>query len=98
MDLLQRSAVESGYVRYRDTPVPSRAVMAEELSLPDVLALIESTTGKTIAASTWRAYVARGQAPKPTRRVGREPLYSTEEIEQWIAGRPGRGSRTDLRP
>lgn len=71
--------------------------MAEELSLPEVLALIERKLPKPIKASTWRSYVARDQAPKPVRYQGREPLYAAEEIENWIAERPGRGARTDLR-
>lgn len=41
-----------------------------------------------IAPSTWRAYVARGQAPQPDRRIGREPLWSPRTIERWQASRP----------
>ncbi|WP_257886316.1 helix-turn-helix transcriptional regulator [Rhodococcoides fascians] len=75
------------------------AVMdADELSLAEVLTLIERRTGKAITSSTWRSYVARGQAPKPIRRISNAPLYSQKAIEQWIADRPGSGARTDLRP
>jgi predicted DNA-binding transcriptional regulator AlpA len=69
-----------------------------ELTLSEVLTLIEASTGKAIASSTWRSYVARGQAPKPARHLSRTPLYSREDIEAWIAGRPGSGARTDLYP
>lgn len=72
--------------------------LADALTLADVLALIEDRTGKAITSSTWRSYVARGQAPKPKRRISNAPLYSREDIEQWIADRPGSGARTDLRP
>ena len=72
--------------------------LAPELSLSEVLTLIETKTGKPLARSTWRSYVARGQAPAPVRYLGREPLYSTHTITQWIEQRPGRGARTDLRP
>ncbi|MDJ0363132.1 transcriptional regulator [Rhodococcus sp. H29-C3] len=68
----------------------------EELTLPQVLTRIEERMGKKIAASTWRSYVARDQAPKPVRRVGREPMFAGADIEEWIKERPGRGARTDL--
>lgn len=46
-----------------------------------------------ITASTWSAYVTRGQAPKPT---GFDPqtglrVWDARKIEEWIAKRPGRG-------
>lgn len=69
----------------------------DELTVADVLALIEAETGKALSSSTWRAYVARGQAPKPARHISRTPLYERSDIEQWIRDRPGSGSRTDLR-
>jgi len=50
-----------------------------------------------ITADTWSAYVSRGQAPGPVERVGRTPLWDAEQIEAWVASRPGRGARTDLR-
>ena len=72
--------------------------LADLLSPADVLALIEDRTGRAITSSTWRSYVARGQAPKPVRRISNAPLYSRDDIEQWITDRPGSGARTDLRP
>ncbi|OAK54003.1 helix-turn-helix transcriptional regulator [Rhodococcoides kyotonense] len=71
--------------------------MPDELTTADVLALIEDKTGKAISAKTWSSYVTRGQAPKPARHLSRTPLFSREDIEQWIANRPGSGARTDLR-
>lgn len=48
-----------------------------------------------IQPGTWRSYVARGQAPKPTRHLDqRTPLWSAAEVRAWQ--RPGRGARTDL--
>ncbi|MGY4963551.1 helix-turn-helix transcriptional regulator [Streptomyces sp. 900105245] len=44
-----------------------------------------------VQPSTWRGYVARGQAPAGSRRVGREPAWRLEEILQWQATRPGPG-------
>lgn len=41
---------------------------------------------RCIGHSTWRSYVARGQAPAPIGRVGREPLWSPADIEAWVAG------------
>lgn len=39
--------------------------------------------GRSISASTWRSYVARGQAPQPSDRVGREPLWDPADIIAW---------------
>jgi len=44
----------------------------------------------------WRGYVTRGQAPEPASRVGWTPLWDEEQIETWVAERPGQGTRTDL--
>lgn len=49
-----------------------------------------------ISASTWRSYVARGQAPQPAERIGRTPLWGREEVDAWVTARPGAGTRTDL--
>lgn len=61
------------------------------ISIQEVLDLIEERRGKRIAKSTWRSYVAREQAPKPVKYQGREPMYSEDEIREWIDQRPGRG-------
>lgn len=45
-----------------------------------------------VGAGTWRAYVARDQAPAST-----GDGWLSSEVDEWIARRPGRGSRTDLR-
>jgi hypothetical protein len=50
--------------------------------------------GRPIAASTWTAYVARGDAPAPDRRFGRSPAWSPRTIRQWQAQRRGRGWRS----
>ena len=44
--------------------------------------------GRSIAASTWRAYVARQQAPQP-RHIGRTALWQPDEIRAWHARRTG---------
>lgn len=45
-----------------------------------------------VKPSTWRGWVARGQAPKPSRRLdARTPLWSKAEVEEWHSQRPGRG-------
>lgn len=52
-----------------------------------------------IKPATWRAYVARGQAPQPQGfdpDTGRRD-WSAEAVAQWAATRPGSGARTDLR-
>ncbi|MDJ0363148.1 transcriptional regulator [Rhodococcus sp. H29-C3] len=72
--------------------------MSDELTIAEVLALIEDKTGKAMPAKTWSSYVARGQAPKPARHLSRTPLFAREDIEHWIDNRPGSGARTDLPP
>lgn len=41
--------------------------------------------------STWRAYVARGQAPAPVAAVGRSKLWDAQQVREWATARPGRG-------
>lgn len=48
--------------------------------------------------STWKSYVSRGRAPKPVATTpDGNPVWSRAEVEEWVAARPGRGARTDLR-
>lgn len=59
---------------------------------------VEDVTAHTgLDSATWRAYVARGQAPHPNGRDiirGRaQPWWTTEAIQRWITGRPGPGYR-----
>ncbi|MGL5824990.1 MAG: helix-turn-helix transcriptional regulator [Nocardioides sp.] len=44
-----------------------------------------------VARKTFSGYVARSQAPKPIRHVGRTPVWDEDEIKVWKANRPGRG-------
>jgi hypothetical protein len=51
-----------------------------------------------VAASTWRAYVARGQAPGPDGKdegFGRD-YWLESTLKTWKDSRPGPGARTDL--
>lgn len=48
-----------------------------------------------IKVRTWHGYVARNQAPKPARHVGRTPVWDAEAVKTYP--RPGRGARTDLK-
>jgi hypothetical protein len=58
----------------------------------------QETAGRAgVRPGTWRAYVARGHAPKHERR---NPVTGVEEwadaaVGEWLAGRPGQGARTD---
>lgn len=63
----------------------------------DELLLAEAAEIAGVRPNTWSSYVARGQAPAPTRRVGRTPLWSEDDVRQWVASRPGQGSRSTLR-
>ncbi|WP_219825905.1 hypothetical protein [Nonomuraea typhae] len=57
------------------------------MTMEQVLAFLRER-GRPIASSTWRAYVARGQAPRPARHVARTPLWDPAEILQFASG-PG---------
>lgn len=47
-----------------------------------------------VGASTWRAYVARGQAPAADGQTNSgAPWWLRETVETWLANRPGQGRR-----
>lgn len=54
----------------------------EEWTTDQVVAYLASK-GRPIAPDTWRSYVNRGQAPKPVRRVGRTPVWSPADVEEY---------------
>ncbi len=62
--------------------------MGREITSGEVVEL----TG--VARKTFSGYVARGQAPKPIRHVGRTPVWDEDEIKAWQANRPGRGDHS----
>lgn len=48
-----------------------------------------------VTASTWRAYVARDQAPKPDGEYDRRtPWWYASTVKAWHKARPGRGRRS----
>lgn len=49
-----------------------------------------------VTASTLRAYIARGYAPKPDGKFGRDSYWLEATIERWLTNRAGQGARTDL--
>lgn len=51
-----------------------------------------------ITADTFSAYVARGQAPAPSQKIGRTPLWDEDEISDWLTSRPGRRGRPSSPP
>lgn len=50
-----------------------------------------------VSPSTFRSYVARGQAPAPKKHVGTTPVWDERKIRAWVESRPGRGSRSTPR-
>jgi hypothetical protein len=68
------------------------------LTTRQVLDLVEEHTGRAVAPGTFRAYVARGQAPAAAERIGREPLWRRREILTWLSNRPGTAGRPSSRP
>lgn len=67
-------------------PDPHTRVATAEtgMTAEQVLAYLRSR-GRHIAPSTWRAYVARGQAPAPARHVGRTPLWDPADVHAFAA-------------
>lgn len=62
------------------------------------LTVADAAKRAAIAPSTWRAYVARQQAPAPDGQYdGRTPWWWSTTVERWMANRPGAGARTDRR-
>lgn len=59
-------------------PYPAR------MTIGQVLAYLNAR-GRAITAATWRAYVARDQAPRPGEHVGRTPLWDADEVRAWAA-------------
>lgn len=55
------------------------------------LSLAEAAALAGVAPKTFSGYVARGQAPAPTRYVVRTPLWDEATVREWIRSRPGRG-------
>jgi hypothetical protein len=67
------------------TPVPSiKAGAADTGMTRDAVLEYLRQRGRPIAVSTWSAYVARGQAPSPARRIQRTPLWEREDIDAWL--------------
>ena len=68
-------------------PVIVRDDEAEELTREAVAKRLGVTVG------TWSGYVSRRQAPQPTRKVGRTPVWSAKAVDEWQASRRGPGRR-----
>ncbi|MBN6054497.1 hypothetical protein JYK22_21325, partial [Nonomuraea sp. RK-328] len=76
----QAAKIPAGWHVLGPTPherVPSSSDTG--MTMEQVLAYLASV-GRHIKPSTWRAYVAREQAPQPVRHVGRTPLWDPSEI------------------
>ena len=68
----------------------------ELLTAQQCVELIVEESDSRMTVETWRAYAHRGQAPAPTERVGRTPLWNRSEVREWARNRPGRGARLDI--
>jgi hypothetical protein len=72
----------------KDQPVPSAAAAAaddEWLTLDEVLHELRAA-GRPIEKATWRAYVARDQAPEAGRRIGATPQWRRRDVAAFLAG------------
>ena len=72
----------------RFEPVPSLQAGAADdgLTARGVTEYLAAHHDRHIGAGTWRAYVARNQAPQTVRRVGREGLWSPSDVDAWVRG------------
>jgi len=93
-DYLERQAAKipagwhvlGGYQGLHAPPVVARAEDDTLMTVRQVLATLERA-GRFVKPRTWSAYVARGQAPQPVKRVGREPLWDPADIRAYVEGR-----------
>jgi hypothetical protein len=63
-----------------------------ELTTQECCDLYEEITGRKIKPSTWRSYVARDQAPKPKRHIGRTPLWDKATVVRHLMVLPRIGT------
>ena len=70
---------------FPDQPVPSYEDGAADkgMTRPQVLAWL-AARGRKISPSTWSSYTARGQAPKPSRYIGRTPIWDEVDLLAWL--------------
>lgn len=80
------SAVVIGQAR--PEPVPSAAAGAADnlLTVRGVVDYLERRYGRRITPGTWRSYASRDQAPAAVRRIGREGLWSPDDVDAWACG------------
>lgn len=81
-DWLERQAakIPAGWHVYGASPHHPVMHSGQEMTVEQVLVYLEAATHRTIKPGTWRAYVTRGDAPAPVRRVGNTPLWSGQDI------------------
>jgi hypothetical protein len=66
----------------------------EEIEVQDRVTAAQAAEIVGVSDSTWRGYVARGQAPAPDGRDERDrPWWHRGTVETWTAGRRGQGWR-----
>lgn len=58
----------------------------DRLTVRGVVERLARQHGRHIGPGTWRAYVARSQAPAPVAKVGRESLWSPADVDAWARG------------
>lgn len=97
----------TGYARYglarrrgqAHVAVPLGMVLPQSARrLAVMLTAAQAAALAGVGESTWRSYVARGQAPRPDARDLRSgsPGWMEATVVAWAATRPGPGARIDL--
>jgi predicted DNA-binding transcriptional regulator AlpA len=69
---------------------------APELSASRLLGVGDVARLAGVSPATITAYLSRRRMPEPIMRLGHAPVWSRPIIRQWLADRPGQGSRSRL--
>jgi len=65
----------------------SHAVTIEPPGDSGVMTSAEIAAAAGLSVNTWRSYVRKGYAPRPSRKVGGVSVWPREEAEKWIDSR-----------
>lgn len=61
--------------------------------LRDLRTIVDFAEAIGAAPDTLGAYRSRGYLPEPTGYVANVPVWTSAQLERWLASRPGRGRR-----
>jgi len=82
----------------RCPPIGQTSARLYSADMAKKLGIAQAAARLGVKPSTWRAYMAREQAPAPDGReeISGTPWWWDSTIDAFGKARPGRGARTDL--